>query len=360
MPAALVFHALCLKFARLELLPAHSFIHSSSYAPTLVLRTTAHFATGYPWKPKGLAEIMGSGPLINHEGQSLEWSSLAGKFVSFYFSVSTPGSSVPFSHLEGSFVMHDCFILTRSPKSTVARADNRQAHWCGPCRGFTPKLVETYKAARAAGKNWEIIFVSADNEESEFEEYYGEMPWLALPHEDPRTGPLNTLFEVEGIPTLVLLDPSGKVLSTELRGAVEEDPAALEFPWPRKAVESLQGAVGSINEVPTLVFITDGSDAQVAAAKAALQPAADTELARADGGRLRFAVAGASKADQEISKQLLQLSGHAKDPLPVAVLFNVPGGRRYDVQAPELTADGITAVVARFGDKSLQTVPLRA
>lgn len=26
------------------------------------------------------------------------------------------------------------------------------AHWCGPCRGFTPRLVETYKSLKAAGK----------------------------------------------------------------------------------------------------------------------------------------------------------------------------------------------------------------
>jgi len=26
------------------------------------------------------------------------------------------------------------------------------AHWCPPCRGFTPKLAETYKAMKAAEK----------------------------------------------------------------------------------------------------------------------------------------------------------------------------------------------------------------
>lgn len=274
---------------------------------------------GYPWAPKSLADIMGSGPLINHDGASLEWSSLAGKHVSFYFS----------------------------------------AHWCGPCRGFTPKLVEAYNSAKAAGKNWEVIFVSADNSDDEFEEYYGTMPFLALPHEDPRAAELNTFFEVEGIPTLVLVDPSGKVLTTELRGAIDDDPTAADFPWPRKAVTSLRGAAGEINDVPTLVFLTDGSAAQVAAGAAAVQPAADAELARGDAARLRFAVVQGTEADQEIAQQLLQLTGHAGEALPRAVLFNVPGGQRYDLAPEELTAEGVSGVVARFGDKSLKTIGLR-
>ena len=53
------------------------------------------------------------------------------------------------------------------------------AHWCPPCRGFTPVLSEFYKANHAK-KNFEIIFVSSDQSADQFEEYYKEMPWLAL------------------------------------------------------------------------------------------------------------------------------------------------------------------------------------
>lgn len=57
------------------------------------------------------------------------------------------------------------------------------AHWCPPCRGFTPKLAEFYKKLHAE-KNFEIVFVSSDKNEGEFQEYYKEMPWLALPYSD--------------------------------------------------------------------------------------------------------------------------------------------------------------------------------
>lgn len=57
------------------------------------------------------------------------------------------------------------------------------AHWCPPCRGFTPKLAEWYNNFKKGpnGSKLEIVFVSSDRDESSFDEYYGEMPWLALP-----------------------------------------------------------------------------------------------------------------------------------------------------------------------------------
>ena len=49
------------------------------------------------------------------------------------------------------------------------------AHWCPPCRGFTPSLVDAYKKDLKA-KGLEIIFVSSDRDQKSFMEYYGEMP----------------------------------------------------------------------------------------------------------------------------------------------------------------------------------------
>lgn len=56
------------------------------------------------------------------------------------------------------------------------------AHWCGPCRSFTPKLAEAYGSITAAGKAFEIVFVSSDRDASAFDEYYAEMPWSTLPY----------------------------------------------------------------------------------------------------------------------------------------------------------------------------------
>ena len=60
------------------------------------------------------------------------------------------------------------------------------AHWCPPCRGFTPKLAKFYEEynKKQGDKKFEIVFVSSDKNEGEYNSYYGEMPWLALPFRD--------------------------------------------------------------------------------------------------------------------------------------------------------------------------------
>lgn len=123
----------------------------------------------------------------------------------------------------------------------------------------------------AAGKPFEVVFVSGDNSEEEFEDCFKTMPWLAIPFGDSRIEYLNSRFEVEGIPSLVLVDDKGEALRKDLRSIVTSDPNGDEFPWPRKTLNTLAGTLETINDVPTVVVFTDGSSAQIDAAKAALK-----------------------------------------------------------------------------------------
>ncbi|XP_054825027.1 probable nucleoredoxin 1 [Prosopis cineraria] len=92
------------------------------------------------------------------------------------------------------------------------------ASWCGPCRRFTPTLVELYNEGFGKG-DFEIIFVSADRDEDAFKDYFSMMPWLAIPFSDSGTrSHLNELFQVQGIPHLIILDENGKVT---IEGGVE-------------------------------------------------------------------------------------------------------------------------------------------
>jgi len=56
------------------------------------------------------------------------------------------------------------------------------AHWCPPCRGFTPELAKFYEQMKKkVGDKLEIVFISSDRGEDEWKSYFAEMPWLALP-----------------------------------------------------------------------------------------------------------------------------------------------------------------------------------
>lgn len=96
------------------------------------------------------------------------------------------------------------------------------ASWCGPCQRFTPKLVEVYDELKHLG-NFEIVFISADQDDESFGTYFSKMPWLAIPFSDSETRTkLDELFMVQGIPHLVILDKDGKVLTYEGVGVIKE------------------------------------------------------------------------------------------------------------------------------------------
>eukprot|EP00538_Stauroneis_constricta_P002755 CAMPEP_0119555464 /NCGR_PEP_ID=MMETSP1352-20130426/7667_1 /TAXON_ID=265584 /ORGANISM="Stauroneis constricta, Strain CCMP1120" /LENGTH=268 /DNA_ID=CAMNT_0007602227 /DNA_START=213 /DNA_END=1019 /DNA_ORIENTATION=- len=82
------------------------------------------------------------------------------------------------------------------------------ASWCPPCKKFSPILGEFYETCAKDGKV-EIVYVSSDRSIPEFEEYYGKMPFLAIPATDGAAqikNNLSQLLKIQGIPTLIVLN----------------------------------------------------------------------------------------------------------------------------------------------------------
>lgn len=105
------------------------------------------------------------------------------------------------------------------------------AHWCPPCRRFTPTLAAFYDMVKEQNPDdLEIVFVSSDKGEAEFNEYFSEMPWLALPYQDrERAEKLKRRFNVSGIPTFVVLDgATGEVKDMEARDTVADAQGNIE------------------------------------------------------------------------------------------------------------------------------------
>jgi nucleoredoxin len=94
------------------------------------------------------------------------------------------------------------------------------AHWCAPCRKFTPQLVEYYNRVAAQHPEFEIIFVSHDRSPFGFETHLKEtqMPWPAIDYQKVSSKSAITKYAGEGIPDLVLVDASGKVISDSYAG----------------------------------------------------------------------------------------------------------------------------------------------
>ena len=114
-----------------------------------------------------LQELIGEN-LVDKEGKPVDPASLKGKMVGIYFS----------------------------------------AHWCPPCRLFTPKLVEF---RNKIAKDFEVVFVSSDRDEGSMQAYMKEtgMPWPALPFGSEKRASISNAFAVSGIPFLVVLNDKG-------------------------------------------------------------------------------------------------------------------------------------------------------
>jgi nucleoredoxin len=101
------------------------------------------------------------------------------------------------------------------------------AHWCGPCRTFTPQLVDYYNRVAPHHPEFEIIFVSSDRSQFAMETYMREanMPWPAIDYQKVAGKEAIRKYAGSGIPCLVVIDPSGKVVSDSFAGKEYLGPA---------------------------------------------------------------------------------------------------------------------------------------
>ena len=112
------------------------------------------------------------------------------------------------------------------------------ADWCGPCRKFTPELVAFYdkmNSRRGRKDDFEIVWVSRCRDVNSYGQYFTHMGgWYALPPEEAmgaRGAMLSEKYKVKGIPTLVLLDDMGSVITLDARNLIPKDKAGIGFPW---------------------------------------------------------------------------------------------------------------------------------
>jgi nucleoredoxin len=90
------------------------------------------------------------------------------------------------------------------------------AEWCGPCRKFTPQLVDYYKRVSPEHPEFEVVFFSSDKSQYAMEKYMRDenMPWPAIDFTKLKDKAALKKNAGDGIPSLVLVDSSGNVISS--------------------------------------------------------------------------------------------------------------------------------------------------
>ncbi len=96
------------------------------------------------------------------------------------------------------------------------------ASWCGPCLAELPNMKKNLAAY--GDKGFEIVGINMDSTRSAFEKCVQdrEITWLNIVNEEEgKTGwkaPIATYYGITGIPTALLVNQEGKVVSLKARG----------------------------------------------------------------------------------------------------------------------------------------------
>jgi nucleoredoxin len=198
------------------------------------------------------------------------------------------------------------------------------AHWCPPCRGFTPKLAEFYN--NGLKEKMEIVFVSSDRDENQFKEYSREMPWLSLPYEKRKEKELlSDAFGVQGIPSFVVLNSDGTVITTEGRAKVMSDPKGDHLPeaWLPQPFNDVNDDPSPLNEEQCVIMLGG-----TASANEAVKAVANEYYAAAGRDIEKMPMRFFSGPDGSVTAQLRKLTDVENAKL---ILLDIPSDGAYYV-----------------------------
>jgi thiol-disulfide isomerase/thioredoxin len=92
------------------------------------------------------------------------------------------------------------------------------ASWCGPCRQENPTVVAAFN--RFKDKNFTVLGVSLDENKANWLQAIQDdkLSWTHVSDLKQWESVVVPMYQIQGIPFNVLVDPTGKIIASGLRG----------------------------------------------------------------------------------------------------------------------------------------------
>ena len=149
-------------------------------------------------KSKKIAKLAGD---VNNQTEPKQTEDLVGKEAPLFEMPDVNGRTISLASLRGKYVLVDFW-----------------ASWCKPCRMENPNVVAAYQQFK--DKNFTVLGVSLDKNKEAWLNAIKEdgLAWAHVSDLKQWQSSVVPLYQIEGIPFNVLLDPQGKVIAKGLRG----------------------------------------------------------------------------------------------------------------------------------------------
>ena len=97
------------------------------------------------------------------------------------------------------------------------------AVWCGPCVAELPNVIKAYEKLHPKG--FEIVGISLDQDKAKLEAFTKDkgMKWVQYFDGKGWKNDISTRFGIHSIPAMWLIDKKGMLVSTNVRGRLEEE-----------------------------------------------------------------------------------------------------------------------------------------
>ena len=104
---------------------------------------------------------------------------------------------------------------------------------CPSCGAFTPILIDAYDQLSEEGLSFEVVLVTGGMTDSSLFDYMAdsEMEWLAVSSQGSQATALIQRYDIRWVPTLVIINGAGNVISLNGREEVTQNGAAAYDSW---------------------------------------------------------------------------------------------------------------------------------